>query len=313
MSKKIISNLHNSIGNQMFIYASSYAIAKKYNRRLYLDNETNFYRLKYKNTTTLKIKYSLDCFNLPFAIADEEDKFVGYFKYIKLKILKFIDKFKNKKDKSFINEYRNDNKISKYQKNILSGIKTSKIFLNGHFESEKYFLNIKDEIKNHFVFKNEIFFKKNKLYSKIKKSNSLAICIRRHRFSEKINKVTSLNLSDSDKFTLEQVEYIKKGIKIFDKKIKNYRIFLWSNDYRNIEKLLNLKKVNLVKTNNEVLDLFLMSNCKYFITIPSTFNWWGAWLSGRKGKKVFRPHESNFTKFKVNNIDFWPKEWSIIK
>tara|TARA_Y100001960_G_C14709069_1_gene845932 strand:- start:1534 stop:1686 length:153 start_codon:yes stop_codon:yes gene_type:complete len=42
MSKKLILRLSNEMGNQMFMYASAYSIAKKLNRKLYIDDETAF-------------------------------------------------------------------------------------------------------------------------------------------------------------------------------------------------------------------------------------------------------------------------------
>mgnify|MGYP001300267343 CR=1 FL=1 len=42
MNNKIIVRLSNEIGNQMFMYASSYGIAKKLSRTLYIDNESAF-------------------------------------------------------------------------------------------------------------------------------------------------------------------------------------------------------------------------------------------------------------------------------
>jgi hypothetical protein len=59
------------------------------------------------------------------------------------------------------------------------------------------------------------------------------------------------------------------------------------------------------KINKDIVDLYLLTNCKYFIVSPSTFSWWGAWLSIRKGKICVRPKNLNVS----NNKDFWPKEW----
>ena len=42
MHKNIILRLSNEVGNQMFMYAAAYSIAKKMNRSLYLDDQTAF-------------------------------------------------------------------------------------------------------------------------------------------------------------------------------------------------------------------------------------------------------------------------------
>ena len=42
MRKTLTIRISNEIGNQMFMYASSFAIAKKLNRELYIDNESAF-------------------------------------------------------------------------------------------------------------------------------------------------------------------------------------------------------------------------------------------------------------------------------
>ena len=57
------------------------------------------------------------------------------------------------------------------------------------------------------------------------------------------------------------------------------------------------------------LDLFLISQCNHHIVIPSSFNWWGAWLSNYKDKHVIRPKDNYFKHLQIKNKDYWPKDW----
>ena len=91
MDKKIILRTSNEIGNQMFMYASAFAIAKKLRRKLLIDNETAF-KLR-KNISS----YGLSNFEINSEIAPKSLKFLNFNGYLKRKILKKINFFKKKK------------------------------------------------------------------------------------------------------------------------------------------------------------------------------------------------------------------------
>ena len=61
----------------------------------------------------------------------------------------------------------------------------------------------------------------------------------------------------------------------------------------------------LHKENKTLNDFYLLTQCKYFIVGPSTFSWWGAWLSNNENKICIRPKSINPS----NNLDFWPESW----
>ena len=79
MKNKLIIRLSNEIGNQMFMYASAYAISKELNRKLYIDNETAF--LLKKNIS----KFGLNYFEIKSDIAPDSYKFKNLFGYIRRK------------------------------------------------------------------------------------------------------------------------------------------------------------------------------------------------------------------------------------
>ena len=153
--------------------------------------------------------------------------------------------------------------------------------MEGYFESEKYFSDYANEIKKQFIPKQYNDLINNKYLPKIRQTDSVSLCIRRNRFSEKYGKI---NVNDDDKsnnFLSDQINYIHKAISYFRNKLNNPVFYLWSNNLKGLQNKLNIK--NIIFINNEDIeadierihcDLFLMTNCKHFAVIPSAFNWW---------------------------------------
>ena len=57
--------------------------------------------------------------------------------------------------------------------------------------------------------------------------------------------------------------------------------------------------------NKIITDFYLLKQCKNFIVGPTSFHWWGAWLSKYEDKICIYPKNINPS----NNIDFWPNSW----
>ena len=185
----------------------------------------------------------------------------------------------------------------------------------------KYFNHIKNDIKNELTFLNIEELKKSPFFDRLIKNNSVSICLRQNRFIEGKNRYNEVNKFKSEKFKNEQVNYINKSMSFIKNRILNPSFYLWSNDLNNLDissfnskvtKVIHDDKIISSIIDKRVLDLFLISQCNHHIVIPSSFNWWGAWLSKSKNKIVTRPSDSYFSEFKLNNKDFWPIDWVLI-
>ena len=311
MKNKLISRISNGFGNQMFLYAASYVFAKKANYDLFLDIYTginhDIKKNNYKDFKHYVPKYELDVFNLSSNILTHNLSFDSKLGYIKRKIYIFLDIFK--KNKKFIIE-----KTNKENKNFFTDIDKSyflnkNIYIEGYFESEKYFLDYRNDILNEFTFKKYINCNK-KYYSQIVNSNSVSLAFRSDRFTEKYNDNNStVKINKTKEFELKQLDFIFKSIDYFNKKIPNPKFFLFSDNFENIpKKLLNSNNIVLVKEflSNKVLeDFFLMTKCKNYAVSPTTFHWWSAWLNDNPNKICLRPENLNPS----NNSDFWPISW----
>ena len=306
MSKNLIIRISNGLGNQLFMYASAYAMSKELSRKLLVDNESSFY--SNKNISV----YLLNNFNITSEIASDNKKFKSLYGYLKRKFLLKTDLFR--KNKLFYIEKKNKDKITNYNDDFKNKFFDYNMYVEGYFESEKYFLNYKRSLSNEFKFKNPDIYKNNLYFDNISKSNSVALCIRQNRFIEGINNNNEVNRKKSWNYTLEQIEYINKSVQIIKSKISNAKFFLWSNDFQNLESNFfdfDYQNINLNNVNNSIdktiLGLYLLTNCKHYVVTGSSFNWWGAWLSPNQNKIIIRP--SHFKNFTFNNKDLWPENW----
>ena len=302
MRKKIITKISEGLGNQLFMYANSYSLSKKNNFDHYIDRVSGYYQKKHMYA------FILDRFCISAETASKEFSFENPYKNLLKKFSVLLDKFREKK--KFYFEKKDSNKISKYSPLDLTKA-YDHFFIDGNFESEKYFYNYRNDLLNEFDIKDKNRFSDNKYLDIIKKNNVVSICVRQNRFSERItNKYSSTNSTKSILFVKETIDYVNKAIEYFDKRIDNPKYLIWSNNFNNLENYFDNKKFTFVINNEDKIltDFFLLTQCKYFIVGPSTFHWWGAWLSNFDNKMCVRPKNLNPS----NNMDFWPEKWVII-
>ena len=302
MNKRIIVKVAGGLGNQMFMYANAFSLAKKFDYKLFIDNTSGFFQ---KKNRTHERNYGLHMFNLSANLAEEKDKYDKYLSHSYKKILKFFNNYQNKK--SFLTDPFDVGKKTFY-KDIDSSL-SNKVYLEGHFESEKYFLEIKSHLINQFKIKDNFIDKNNKYINLLKKENSVSIHIRRDRFVEPkdfkyrgTEPKKNINLH-------EIINYIKKAILYFENKTENPKFFIWSNNFSDLNNIFDRNKFTFIENNNHINDLYLMNFAKHFIVSPSTFHWWGAWLNNNPKKICLRPSQNLNAS---DNRDFWPKSWITI-
>ena len=300
--KRVIVRLGNGLGNQLFTYAAAYTFAKKNNAKLYIDNESGFYK---------RNKYELHNFCLSAPIAEKKDKFLGFFGKLKRKLLIKLPKLNY--NKKFLIEKKNKDKLTEFDPDHLNINFNNNLYFEGHYQSDKYY---KSEIKNilkELTFKNNIKNQSNDFIEKIKNSNSVSIHLRQNKFllNENHRNIKKLNADGLN----NNINLIKRGIEFFDKKIENPKYFVWSNNFTEIRSLFPSSKFILVDKNlnkDPALDLYLMSLCKHFILSPSTMHYWGAQLSKNENKICLSPlkiiNKSGYYSFSNNKdikADWW--------
>jgi hypothetical protein len=230
----ISTGLQGGLGNQMFQISAAYSLAKEYG------DEYGF---------------NFNTCNTP-----NQGKPSNFYKNSIFQKIPTYEEFK------FENLYREPSfsfKKIPYSKNL---------YLDGYFQSEKYFTDRADEIRDLFVLDyeySEYFF------------NSLP----------KLNDYTSVHVRRGDylgnynyHFTCDE-NYFSNAMSLF----KDTIFIFFSDDMEWVKKNFKGDNIFYSNINDDVKEISVMSNCNNNIISNSTFGWWGAWLNGNKNKKIIAP------------------------
>jgi hypothetical protein len=180
-------------------------------------------------------------------------------------------------------------------------------YLNGYWQSEKFFKDIKSEIKRDFTFRN-IDNKNKKMSKKILSTNSISLHIRRGDYE---NSASTKKLHGG----ICTLDYYNRAIKLMADRVNNPTFFIFSDDLDWAKENLKLPSkaffVGINRGKNSYKDMFLMSHCKHNILANSSFSWWGAWLNANPKKIVICPSRWYNNK-RLDSKDIVPESWTRI-
>lgn len=280
----IIVKLIGGLGNQMFQYSLGRALSVKNKTGLKLD--ISGYGINKLHN------YSLSHFNIAESFASKadiekllcdpkmllNDPKILLEKLLAQKTQPFASSKRYTAEKKFIAEkcFQFDNKILQLKDNF---------YLDGYWQSEKYFRGIKNIIYKDFTVKNELSGKDLEIHQIIKEKDSISLHIRRgdyvnNQVTNKVNGTCSL-------------DYYNQSAAYIAEKSKKPHFFIFSDDPAWVKDNLKLPypmtfvNHNNAETNFE--DMRLMSLCNHNIIANSSFSWWGAWLNKHKDKIVIAP------------------------
>jgi hypothetical protein len=189
--------------------------------------------------------------------------------------------------------------------NILNKV-TVKLGLKQNFyQSERYFINIKDTIQKEFTLKNPLAPKSLVWEEKINSTtNSIALHIRRGDYI--------LNTKTNSFHGVCDLAYYKSALDEMVKRLgNNINIFIYSDDIAWAKENLKFPYPIEFVSDSEIPDyeeMYLMSLCKHNIIANSTFSWWGAWLNQNPNKIVVAPKQWLANKTS-NKLDILPESW----
>ncbi|TDA69580.1 alpha-1,2-fucosyltransferase [Sulfuricurvum sp. IAE1] len=284
----IISRISGGLGNQMFQYAIAKAIATKNNDIFKLD--ISFYPKQ-----SLR-RYELNRFNIQETLANESECIAlrgteNIFYKIKTKL------GWNIKRPVY---YKYEHHIMLFDQEIWNS--SGDMYVDGFWQNENYFNNIRNELLKDFKPRNPISIKAECHLNNIKTMESVSLHIRRGDYV--------LDQNTNDAHGTCSINYYFQAVKYLETLLTSPHYFIFSDDIQwckeNFSFLSN--KTFVDDTENAIDDLVLMKNCKHNIIANSTFSWWGAWLNENDQKIVISPVEW-FQKAEWKSLNPAPASW----
>ena len=162
------------------------------------------------------------------------------------------------------------------------------VYLTGFFQSEKYFADVKEEVRRRLTFservKAELSESYREILTRIEAVPSVSVHVRRGDY---------LHASHNGMYEgICTLDYYRKAMAQIREKEPEAVFFLFSNDMEWTKEHLAGPDCVPVEGGSEekgYLDLYLMSRCRHNIIANSSFSWWGAWLNDNPEKQVIAP------------------------
>jgi hypothetical protein len=294
----IITQLNGGLGNQMFQYACGRALSLRNKDMLKLD--ISGYAMP--NGIDTPREYSLSYFNIEENIATADE--ISALRFPHGAISKYAAIFRKKILRQFNVGFR-------------PGIffKKGNAYLEGFWQSEKYFLDCADAIRKDLTLKKSLSPAAQVIANAIgnaTEGNDIAPAVSIHIRRGDIARDAKTN----PYYGIATPEYYSKALLHIAEKIKTFRVFVFSDDMewtkKNIVIPYPTTYVSGGSKNSQIPDheeIILMSMCKHNIIANSSFSWWGAWLNRNSDKIVIAPKEW-IIRNKSWHTDTVPNTWT---
>ncbi len=282
----IISHINGGLGNQLFQYAAGKALAEHHQVPFKID-KSYYSRINFRS-------FELENFNIKLSYASEDEIRNATNKNL---LIKAYSKILPPHKKVIFTEPH-----FHFYNNFFKASPNS--FLIGLWQSEKYFIAIKDIIRKEFTLKTELTNEVKKKGEEMRHENSVSVHIRRGDYE---------NAKTQQYLRLQPVEYYQKALTFIQERVGDVKVYFFSDDINFVRKNLVFNNshefISAQLSKNHYEDFYLMQHCRHNIIANSTYSWWGAWLNGDKEKVVVAPKKW-FTDETNKAPDLIPASWT---
>lgn len=291
----IAVKLKGGIGNQMFQYAVARSLAIEKNTWVYLDPSFLYEDAKGRWTQR---DYALGPFHIQYKF--EKSGRINF-----LRRLNHSSTWRRWSETAWWPfSFRNFNEAgTQFQPELFSLPRN--VYLEGYFQSEKYFIKHAELIRKDFTVIEPPTGRNAEVMEQIRSCCAVSVHVRRGDY-------LALTSANSFHGTL-QPHYYSAAINELGQRVSEpKKWFVFSDD-------IEWAKANLLKGEQATFidwnqgetsfeDIRLMSSCKHHIIANSSFSWWGAWLNPSPEKNVIAPARW-FAQMNTDDRDIVPETW----
>ncbi|MEG1847567.1 MAG: alpha-1,2-fucosyltransferase [Lachnospiraceae bacterium] len=268
MRDLIIVQMSGGLGNQMFQYAL-YRQLQEQGKDVKMDDVT-CYGADQTRTNQLSV------FSITYKTADREELVALTDAY--------MDPYSRIRRKLFGRRtYAYQEKQFNYDPFVFT---LEKAYLEGCWQTERYFADVKDILKREFQFRVTLPQACETFLTQIQTTRSVSVHIRRGDYVQGAQSTIYGGICTQ--------AYYMHAIALMQERYPDCHFYLFTNDYEWVRNNTQMQGAcyTLVDCNDEengYLDMLLMSRCQHNIIANSSFSWWAAWLNDNPDKYVIAP------------------------
>src|ERR1051326_814195 len=271
----IIVRLLGGLGNQMFQYALGRTLALKNSDELNLDIEG--YKSQARTNERSIRRFELDHFNIQAEVATVDE----------------INRLKHPfgRASSVARKIRSRFAVPTVRFDAAVLRRTGNLYLEGYWQSEKYFKQFEDAIRADFKAKEEPSTPARHIMAEIKNAKDsraipVSLHVRRGDYAYSPESIRDFGMPPDD--------YYNSAVRFISERLNTPKLtlFVFSDDIVWVESRLRFSfPVTYVSRAgmDDWEEILLMSSCSHHIIANSTFSWWGAWLNNDSTKIVVAP------------------------
>ena len=180
-------------------------------------------------------------------------------------------------------------------------------YLYGYWQSPRYFDDFADDIRRIF---DPARFESPRLASalaELQGPRSVSVHLRRGDYSKSPAALAMHGLCDLD--------YYERAAYLLRRCVPGCRFHIFSDDLEAAREMFaGWPDVSVMESRSQEDDLLLMSRCRHHIIANSSFSWWAAWLDDRPDSLVVAPRNwfARPRLVRTHVLDLFPDDWILL-